>query len=139
MVAYSGLGHTFDLRKVITIMKKLISLLVLGLVTLVSAAAILPAAKSFETDENTKWVAKSLSEIESVKVGMTRADLLKVFKQEGGISNRVWQRYVYHECPFIKVDVEFEPVGDPGNMLNRSPSDKIVKISKPFLERSISD
>ena len=119
-------------------MKTLISLLVFGLVTLVSAAAILPSSESGWTDEHTAWVAKSLKEIESVKVGMTRADLLIVFKEEGGISTRTWRRYVYHECRYIKVDVEFEPVGEPEKP-SQSPRDKIVKISKPFLEWSIMD
>lgn len=70
---------------------------------------------------------------------MTRAELLKVFREEGGLSTRTWRRYAYHDCPFIKGDVEFEAVGEPEGRLGESPNDKIIKISKPFLERSISD
>jgi hypothetical protein len=110
-----------------------------GLVAVVSAAAILPSSKSCRTDEHTEWIAKSLKEIESVKVGMTRADLLRVFKEEGGISTRTWRRYVYRDCSYIKVDVEFEPVGELENKLSQSPRDRIIKISKPFLEWSILD
>jgi len=66
-------------------------------------------------------------------------DLLRVFKEEGGISTREWRRYAYHDCPYIKVDVEFQPVGDPDNKVSQSPKDKIIKISKPFLEWSIMD
>ena len=120
-------------------MKTLILLLAFGLVTFVSAAPILPSLKSCETDEHTEWIARSLKEIESVKVGMTRGDLLRVFKEEGGISTRTWRRYVYRDCPYIKVEVEFEPVGDPENKVSESPGDKIIKISKPFLEWSIID
>ena len=120
-------------------MKTLILLFAFGLVTFVSAAAILPSSESRATDEHTEWITKSLKEIESVKVGMTRADLLRVFKEEGGISTRRRRRYVYHDCPYIKVDVEFEPVGDPENKVSESPRDKIIKISKPFLEWSILD
>lgn len=119
-------------------MKPLISLLAFALVTFISAAAIMPSSKS-GTDEHTEWIAKSLKEIETVKVGMTRADLLRVFQEEGGISTRTWRRYVYRDCPYIKVDVEFEPVGEAKNKLNEDPKDKIVKISKPFLEWSIMD
>ena len=115
-------------------MKTLVSLLALGLVTLLSAAAILPSSKSSQADEHTQWIAKSLKEIEGVKVGMTRADLLRVFKEEGGISTRTWRRYVYHQCPYIKVDVEFEPIGESENKRIQNPQDKIIKISKPFLE-----
>lgn len=120
-------------------MKTLIPLLAFGLVTFVSAAAISPSSESFGTDEHTEWIARSLKEIESVKVGMRRADLLRVFKEEGGISTRIWRRYVYRDCPYIKVDVEFEPVGEPENKVSQSPRDKITKISKPFLEWSIAD
>jgi hypothetical protein len=123
----------------VTNMKTLISLLAFGLVTFVSAAVILPSSESCGTDEHTEWIAKSLKEIESVKVGMTRVDLLRVFKEEGGISTRTWRRYVYRDCPYIKVDVEFEPVGEPENKVSQSPRDKIIKISQPFLEWSIMD
>jgi hypothetical protein len=118
-------------------MKTLMLLFTFGLVSFVSAAAILPSSKS-QADAHTEWIVKSLKEIESVKVGMTRGDLLKVFGEEGGISTRTWRRYVYHECRYIKVDVEFEPVGEPEKP-SQSPRDKIVKISKPFLEWSIMD
>ena len=110
-----------------------------GVVTFVSAAAISPSSDPGEADEHTEWIAKSLKEIESVKVGMTRLELLRAFKEEGGISTRTWRRYVYRDCPYIKVDAEFEPVGEPENKLSQSPRDKIIKISKPFLEWSIMD
>ena len=118
-------------------MKPLISLLALGLVTFVSAAAI--SSETCTPDEHTAWIAKSLGEIENIKVGTTREELLKVFKEEGGISTRTWRRYVYRDCKYIKVDVVFEPVGELENKSVQSPRDKIVKISKPFLEWTISD
>ena len=65
---------------------------------------------------------------------MSRADLLKVFTEEGGLSTRTWRRYVYRECLYIKVDVEFEPAGNTEDKLPERPTDKITKISKPFLE-----
>ena len=119
-------------------MKILISLFAFGLVTFVSATGILPS-QSQEADTHTEWIVKSLKEIESVKAGMTRRDLLRVFREEGGISTRTQRRYVYRDCPYIKVDVEFQPVGDPENKLSENPKDKIIKISKPFLEWSIVD
>jgi hypothetical protein len=88
--------------------------------------------------EHTVWVERTIAEIETIKVGMTRADLMKVFEEEGGLSTRTYRKYVYHDCPLIKVIVEFQPVGKPGK-LRESPKDKIIKISKPFLERVIVD
>lgn len=120
-------------------MKPLMSLLAFALVTFIPAAVLMSSSHSSGPDEHTQWIAKSLKEIETIKVGTTRADLLRVFKEEGGISTRTRRRYVYRDCPYIKVDVEFEPVGALENKLNENPQDKIIKISKAFLEWSISD
>jgi len=99
----------------------------------------LPSSASSQMETHQEWIAKSLKEIETVKVGMTRAELMKVFSTEGGLSTRTQQRFVYRECPYIKVDVEFEAVGEPKNQTLLQPEDKIKKISKPFLEWSIID
>jgi hypothetical protein len=120
-------------------MKMIMWVLSLGLITFVSVAGALSASESRAIDENTEWIARSLKEMETVKVGMTREELLTVFKEEGGISTRTWRRYVYRDCPYVKVDVEFAPVGAPEDRLSQRPEDKIIKISKPFLEWSISD
>ena len=120
-------------------MKMFITAVAFCFVTFVSSAAVFPSSQFRGTDEHTEWIAKCLKEIESVKVGMTRGELLRVFKEEGGISTRKWRRYAYRDCPYIKVDVEFEPVGDPENKVSQSPKDTIIKISKPFLEWSIMD
>lgn len=86
-----------------------------------------------------EWVAKSLSKIQTIKIGATRADLLKIFREEGGLSTRANRTYVYHECPYIKVDVEFKFVEDALNRLSEYPGDEIIKISKPYLDWSILD
>ncbi|MEX2092818.1 MAG: hypothetical protein WD971_09085, partial [Pirellulales bacterium] len=61
--------------------------------------------------DHTAWVAASLLEMQAIKPGMTRGDLLNVFKEEGGLSTRTARRYAYRDCPYIKVDVKFDPVG----------------------------
>ena len=86
-----------------------------------------------------KWVEKSLKEMQTVKVGMTRGDLLKVFTEEGGLSTRTRQTYVYRGCPYFKVDVSFEPVGGARGNDFVSPGDKIVTISRPYLDWSVLD
>ena len=88
--------------------------------------------------EQARWIVANLPELQSIKVGMTRGDLLKVFKEEGGISARTWQRYVYRRCGYVKVDVEFAPAGNPDSR-EPGPDDRITKISKPFLELAIMD
>ena len=97
----------------------------------------LPTSTAYDS-EQARWIGASLTEMQSIKPGMTRGALLKVFMEEGGISNRTWRRYVYRRCAYIKVDVEFSPVGDSKND-GESPNDRITKISKPFLEWAIAD
>ena len=97
------------------------------------------------TREHTEWVAESLREMETVRVGMTRAELLRVFATEGGLSTGLRRTYVYSECPYIKVDVEFEPVGRSAQdtegrvTIIESDEDLIRQISKPYLDWSAAD
>jgi hypothetical protein len=89
--------------------------------------------------EHTKRIDQVMDSIATIKPGMTRQDILKIFTTEGGLSSRGQQRYVYKHCPHIKVDVEFAPV-DGGPPLSADDSaDKIIKISRPFLEYTIMD
>jgi hypothetical protein len=97
----------------------------------------LPTSTAYDS-EQARWIAANLVELESIKVGMTRGQLLKVFMGEGGISNRTWRRYVYRRCGYVKVDVEFDPAGNPSSH-EEGPDDRITKISKPFLELAIMD
>jgi hypothetical protein len=75
---------------------------------------------------------------DSLHPGMSRADVLKNFETEGGISARAWNHYVYKRCPYIKVDVTFAiaPGEDP---FKEAASDKIATVSKPYLQFPIMD
>ena len=109
------------------------------LLLLLIASSTLAYSQSDIKENHTDWIANSLKQIQTVKIGMSRKDLLKLFKVEGGISARTSRRYVYRECPYIKVDVEFEPVDAKQDKRSEYLSDRIIKISKPFLEWSITD
>jgi hypothetical protein len=103
-------------------------------------AALAAAGKLADrSTERIAWVTASLREMQTIKPGMTRADLLKVFKEEGGLSTRTARRYVYRDCPYFKVDVKFDPVGTPSGKLDETPQDRITHISQPLLEWSIMD
>ena len=78
-------------------------------------------------------LSKSLTSIQTIKVGMTRRDLLTLFTEDGGIQFMGSERYVYKQCPIIKVDVTFTP--SAGGHSN----DRIKSISKPYLESPFSD
>lgn len=89
-----------------------------------------------QSSNHVEWVGQSIKAMQSIKVGMTRADLAKVFTTEGGMSTRINRTYVYRDCPYFKVDVEFEP--DPASP-DESSKDKIVAISKPYLAFPTND
>ena len=93
--------------------------------------------------EHRKWIDQVLQSIATIQPGMTRQNLLNIFGEEGGLSTRTQRKYVYKQCPYIKVDVEFSPVEAASNpnasRYDESPDDKIVEISRPYLEYSISD
>ncbi len=87
----------------------------------------------------TKSIAAVIEAVGSIKAGMTRADLLTVFTEEGGLSSRSQRTYVYRLCPYVKVDVEFTPITNPDDHLTELSNDKILKISGPYLQYSIAD
>jgi hypothetical protein len=85
--------------------------------------------------EHTAWVANALRAMESIKVGMTRSDLMKVFTTEGGLSTTSQRTYVYRGCPYIKVDVRFAASSGDKQL----PTDKITGVSRPYIEWSVMD
>jgi hypothetical protein len=90
-------------------------------------------------DQHRLWIEKSMRIISTIKTGMTREELMKVFREEGGLSSRTTQRFVYRDCPYIKVNVTFKAVGEPDKDRIHSQRDTIATLSKPFLEWSIMD
>ena len=65
-----------------------------------------------------KWLQERYFEALSIKEGMTRAELLKVFRMDGGLQLFLPGRYVLRRSNFIKVDVEFEvPAGVIGKVV----------------------
>jgi hypothetical protein len=92
-----------------------------------------------EDADLTKKLQLIIGEVKLVHPGMTRGDLLKFFRDEGGLSTRQHRRYVERRCPYIKVDVEFNPVGNASDALRESTADIITHISEPFLQLTIAD
>ncbi len=93
--------------------------------------------QTFLPTAQTKWVADSLKKMQTVKVGMTRAQLLQVFTEEpGGLSSRQSQEYVYRQCPYFTVNVQFKPIGKDIKR-NGNSKDQITKISEPFVQEPV--
>ena len=89
--------------------------------------------QSGDDQAHLQWLSKSLDSIQAIKVGMTRRDLLTLFREDGALQFMPI-RYVYKECPVIKVDVTFT-VNVTGDQLN----DRIKSLSKPYLESPFFD
>jgi hypothetical protein len=97
------------------------------------------------SEKRDEWVKDTLAKMESIQPGMTREQLMKVFRTEGGLSNGLRRRFVSRECPYFKVDVEFRAVGRPDRdsdgrvTLEEDARDIIVQVSRPYLQFSITD
>jgi hypothetical protein len=83
--------------------------------------------------------------MEAIKPGMTRDNLLKIFATEGGLSAGLHRTLVSRDCPYFKVDVEFQAVGRPDRdsdgrvTLEEDDRDIVVRISRPYLQFTLAD
>jgi hypothetical protein len=97
------------------------------------------------SQDHEAWVAHALEKMETIKPGMTRQELLKVFTTQGGFSNGLRRMFVSRDGRYFKVDVEFRPVGrsdrDSGGRVTveEDSRDVIVKISPPFVQFGVTD
>ena len=89
-------------------------------------------SSSAQQQEHQEWVGHSFEEMQTIKPGMTRGDLEKVFVGEGGFHQSDSQTYLYRGCLYFKVTVNFQLAGSaleyPSN-----PKDKIVSITQPYI------
>jgi hypothetical protein len=91
------------------------------------------------------WVVECLERMLTIKSGMTRYQLMKIFSTEGGISTAKQRTYVSRDCPYFKVEVKFRRAADSGidgarsEWIEERDDDVITSISGPFLQFSIMD
>ena len=126
-------------------------LLVLALLSIAAIGGVISvqvtprAGQGPSSQDHVAWVAQTLKQMQAIKPGMTRMDLLKAFTTEGGLSIGLHRTFVSRECPYFKVDVEFEAVGHPSREVNgretlvESSQDSIVNVSRQYLQFSITD
>ncbi len=88
---------------------------------------------------NCQCISDALADIEKIKVGMKRKDLMEMFRTDGGISAINPERFVYEKCSFIKIEVKFEFIDKNNRFPKGNPEDKIVEISKPYVEHPFYD
>jgi len=96
-------------------------------------------------DAQVAWVAEALKQMQTIKPGMTRKNLFTVLTTEGGLSTGLRRTFVSRECPYFKVDIEFQAIGRPDRDENRrvtlveSNDDIILKVSTPYLQFGVTD
>lgn len=105
----------------------------------IALPALLSAKKATAQDDSCcSLVARALSSAAAIKPGMKRRDVDKSFVQEvGGISFRIEGRYVFKECPYIKIKIRFSEAHETTD--NESPEDIVTGVSTPYLEGSVKD
>ena len=92
------------------------------------------------TEERAHWIQNVLRTVDHIRPGMSRKSLERFFEEDGGLQFRTQTRYTFKDCPYIKIDVEFAVADESdGNSAYRNPADKIVKISRPYLEYPSAD
>ena len=128
--------------------RRLLVLVSLSMITISSSSSVrLTHSGSQEAyaQDHQAWVTHTLEKMETIKPGMTREELLKVFTTEGGLSTGLHRTFVSRDCSYFKIDVDFEAVGRPNRdkdgrvTLEEDPRDIIVKISRLYLQFSITD
>ena len=104
-----------------------------------------PTEDQKQSSEHVAWVAEVLQRLYTIRPGMTRKTLLTVVTTEGGLSTGLRRTFVSRDCPFFKVDVEFQAVGRPDRDVNgrvtlvEGEEDVVLKVSTPYLQFSHFD
>jgi hypothetical protein len=90
------------------------------------------------SQEHKAWLKQVMVKMETIKPGMTRWDVLKVFRTEEGVAPifrtggvqppGFRETFISQDCPYFKIDIEF---AGRDNIANR---DVIVKVSKPYVQ-----
>jgi hypothetical protein len=85
------------------------------------------------------WLNDRYAEATSIQPGMSRADLLRVFEEDGGLQRIPATRYLLRSCHMIKIEVNFDT--EYGQAYKEKPDAdlKITKVSKPYLQYPIGD
>ena len=110
--------------------------LILMAFMLVASSAVF--AQSQNAESHAQWITRRLKEMQSVKVGMSRAELLQVFKEEGGLAMRLQRRYAYRDVQRCEVasnssvefwDVTYEFRGVEHHVQMTSPPGRAVTVN----------
>jgi hypothetical protein len=91
--------------------------------------------------KNVEVAGDCLKNFESITNGMTRAEVKKRLEMDGGLTGVSPVRFIDPKCPGFKISVEFDFKKDAANQGRAitSGTDKVIRVSKPYLESPFMD
>ena len=114
----------------------------LVVLVLCSAVIAVPPARA-ESDqarsERRAWLERCIKDFQSIKPGLTRGQVDKLLRHDGGLMQATHWRYRHPDCDYFKVDVDYAMKPDAAGGFVASANDRVVAVSKPYLEWPIDD
>lgn len=82
-----------------------------------------------------------LRDFEGIRLGMTRSEVMARLQIDGGIHSASEMRFVHPLCGYCKVTVKFASIRDSQdqNRAIMAETDRVVAVSRPYLERPFAD
>jgi hypothetical protein len=129
-------------------MRRLFMPLLLSMVVIGGSASFRPTQSASPqpcAQDHEVWLTHLTEKMEAIKPGMTRWDVLKVFRTDGGppirknvgLPNVSRQTFFSQDSPYFRIDVEFEPVTHVDGSFGFLPEDNrdvILRVSKPYVQ-----
>jgi len=84
-------------------------------------------------------VQLALADYHAIRPGVTRRDVEKNFKEDGGLQFRDKGRYTYKGCEYIKIEITFEAAPSGGGVRPTSPGDVVQGVSQLFIDYPVKD
>jgi hypothetical protein len=85
-------------------------------------------------ETRTQWLHERYAEATSIKPGMSRADLLRVFREDGGLQTTPATHYILKSCDMIQIEAKFDMEYGRAYKEKPDPDLKITKVSRPYLK-----
>jgi hypothetical protein len=84
-------------------------------------------------------IKEAISVAGNLKERNIRSEVERDFVLDGGLQSRGTSRYMFKKCRFIKIEVTFSNDELSGTWIDGSPNDRVVNVSKPYLEYPFMD
>jgi hypothetical protein len=90
-------------------------------------------------DQLEALIREAISAVGKLKEGSIRSEVERDFILDGGLQSRGTSRYIFKNSRYIKIEVTFSNDERSGSWIDGSPEDRVVNVSKPYLEYPFTD